>query len=77
MVRFVWVVVRFGRGPFCPWSVMSLILLHSLNEPHKTGVEGPDYDVIVYGVTEKRLVPVHVPGIKLVIISYFSLWKLL
>ena len=25
MVRFVPAVVRFVRGPFCPWSVMSLI----------------------------------------------------
>ena len=27
VVRFVMTVVRFIRGPFCPWSVMSLIRL--------------------------------------------------
>ena len=27
VVRFVLAAVRYGRGPFCPWSVMSLILL--------------------------------------------------
>ena len=25
VVRFVLAVVRYDRGPFCPWSVMSLI----------------------------------------------------